>query len=58
LQKMETSLKLPVIYFQTKELAIENNSFAPVHIDGDPSETPEKLRIKISPECFRLIQPS
>jgi len=58
LQKMETSLKLPVIYFQTKELAIENNSFAPVHIDGDPSETPWKLRIKISPECFRLIQPS
>jgi len=58
LQKMETSLKLPVIYFQTKELAIENNSFAPVHIDGDPSETPEKLKIKIVPECFRLIQPS
>lgn len=57
LQKMETSLKLPVIYFQTKQLSIENNNLAPVHIDGDPSETPEKLTIKILPECFRLIQP-
>ncbi len=58
LQKIETSLKLPVIYFQTKELLIENPDLAPLHIDGDPSETPEKLTIKIVPECFRLIQPS
>lgn len=57
LQKMETSLKLPVIYFQTRQLSIENNGFAPMHIDGDPSETPEKLKIKIVPQCFRLIQP-
>jgi len=57
LQKMETSLKLPVIYFQTKQLSIENSSLAPVHIDGDPSETPENLEIKILPKCFRLIQP-
>jgi YegS/Rv2252/BmrU family lipid kinase len=57
LQKMETSLKLPVIYFQTRQLSIENSGFAPMHIDGDPSETPEKLNIKIVPQCFRLIQP-
>ena len=57
LQKMETSLKLPVIYFQTKELSIENSGFAPMHIDGDPSEAPGKLKIKIVPQCFRLIQP-
>lgn len=57
LQKMETSLKLPVIYFQTEQLCIENNSLAPMHIDGDPFETPEKLKIKILPRCFRLIQP-
>jgi YegS/Rv2252/BmrU family lipid kinase len=57
LQKMETSLKLPVIYFQTTQLSIENNGLAPMHIDGDPSETPEKLKIKIVPQCFRLIQP-
>ncbi len=58
LQKMETSLKLPVIYFQTNQLSIENSSLAPMHIDGNPSETPEKLKIKIVPKCFRLIQPS
>ncbi len=58
LQKMETSLKLPVIYFQTKQLLIENSDLAPLHIDGDPSETPDRLMIKIVPECFRLIQPS
>ncbi|TMI95464.1 MAG: YegS/Rv2252/BmrU family lipid kinase [Bacteroidetes bacterium] len=57
LQKMETSLKLPVIYFQTKQLFIENNNSAPMHIDGDPAETPENLKIKIVPKCFRLIQP-
>jgi diacylglycerol kinase (ATP) len=57
LRKMETSLKLPVIYFQTEQLVIRNNSLAPVHIDGDPFETPEKLKIRIAPECFRLIQP-
>ena len=39
LEKMETSLRLPVIYFQTKQLSIENTSLAPIHIDGDPSET-------------------
>jgi len=53
----ETLLKVPVIYFQTKQLMIENTSFAPMHIDGDPAETPEKLKIKIVPKCFRLIQP-
>ena len=57
LQKMETSLKLPVIYFQTKQLSIENTNLAPVHIDGDPSETSQNLEIRILPKCFRLIQP-
>jgi diacylglycerol kinase (ATP) len=57
LQKIENSLKLPVIYFQTKQVIIENSSLAPVHIDGDPYETPERLKIKILPKCFRLIQP-
>ena len=57
LQKIETSMNLPVIYFQTKQLSIDNVSLAPIHIDGDPAETPEKLKIKILPKCFRLIQP-
>jgi YegS/Rv2252/BmrU family lipid kinase len=52
-----SSLQLPVMYFQTTQLFIENSSYAPVHIDGEPFETPEKLKIKIVPKCFRLIQP-
>ena len=57
LEKMETSLRLPVIYFQTKQLSIENTSLAPIHIDGDPSETYPRLKIKIVPKCFNLIHP-
>jgi len=53
----ETSLKLPVIYFQTEQLVIDNNDLAPMHIDGDPRETLKKLKINIAPKCFRLIQP-
>ncbi|HEY0432892.1 MAG TPA: diacylglycerol kinase, partial [Chitinophagaceae bacterium] len=58
LRNMESSLKLPVIYFQTKELRILNTSHAPLHIDGDPSDTPEVLEARILPKCFRLIHPS
>ncbi len=47
-----------VIYFQTSELSIINSSQAPMHIDGDPSETPEKVKIEIKKKCFRLIQPA
>jgi diacylglycerol kinase (ATP) len=46
-----------VIYFQTDRLTIENPSSAPLHIDGDPAETPEKIKIEIRKQCFRLIQP-
>jgi len=57
LDKIENSLKHPVIYFQTKQLVIENKSNAPLHIDGDPAETPEQLNIHVKKKCFRLIQP-
>ena len=46
-----------VIYFQTDKLSIRNLSDAPMHIDGDPAETPDKLIIKVKKKCFRLIQP-
>jgi diacylglycerol kinase (ATP) len=58
LQTVETSLDLPVIYFQTKKIVIKNSSNAPLHIDGDPAETPEELKIEIRKKCFRLIQPA
>ena len=50
--------KRGVIYFQTDKLEIINHSQAPLHIDGDPAETPRKLAIKIKKKCFRLIQPA
>lgn len=49
--------KSGVIYFQTDKLKIINHSMAPLHIDGDPAETPGKLAIEIKKKCFRLIQP-
>ncbi len=49
--------KKGVIYFQTDKLYIKNLSQAPLHIDGDPAETPGELEITILKKCFRLIQP-
>jgi diacylglycerol kinase (ATP) len=57
LQKVENSLNQPVIYFQTEKIVIENTNDAPMHIDGDPAETPSRLVIEIKKKCFRLIQP-
>jgi diacylglycerol kinase (ATP) len=50
--------KKSVIYFQTDELTIKNLANAPMHIDGDPAETPQQIKVKIAPACFRLIQPA
>ena len=59
--KLETTRieenKKGVIYFQTDKLTIKNLSQAPLHIDGDPAETPLELEITIKKKCFRLIQP-
>jgi diacylglycerol kinase (ATP) len=49
--------KSGVLYFQTDKLAIRNLSSALLHIDGDPAETPDELKIRVSKKCFRLIQP-
>ncbi len=46
-----------VIYFQTDNITITNKSNAPLHIDGEPAETPEKITIQVRPGCFNLIQP-
>ncbi len=47
-----------VIYFQTESLHIKNLSQAPLHIDGEPAETPDEIKIAIKKKCFRLIQPA
>jgi diacylglycerol kinase family enzyme len=49
--------KKGVIYFQTDKLSIINHSQAPLHIDGDPAETPDEVKIEVTKKCFRLIQP-
>ena len=47
-----------VVYFQTRELTIKNPSGAPLHIDGDPTETAEEFTIKVLPQCYKLITPT
>lgn len=47
--------KKNIIYFQTKQLTIHNPELAPLHIDGDPVDSSEKMKIKIEPESFRLL---
>ncbi|MES1216727.1 MAG: YegS/Rv2252/BmrU family lipid kinase [Bacteroidota bacterium] len=49
--------KSGIIYFQTDKLTIINHSMALMHIDGDPAETPEEIKVEVSKNCFRLIQP-
>lgn len=58
LQDIKNSLDHPVIYFQTDKIKIGNNNDAPMHIDGDPAETPRTIEIEIRKKCFRLIQPA
>lgn len=49
--------KKGIIYFQTDNLEIINNSEAPLHIDGDPAETAKNLIISVRKSCFWLYQP-
>lgn len=58
--KVETVVsdrKKGILYFQTEKLSIVNTSQAPLHIDGEPAETPDKLTIEVKKKCFRLLQP-
>lgn len=50
--------KKAVVYFQTDKLHIGNTGEAPLHIDGDPAETPAELKIEIRKKCFKLIHPA
>jgi diacylglycerol kinase (ATP) len=49
--------KKNIIYLQTDKISIRNPGFAPLHIDGDPTETYAAFEIRIIPNCFRLIRP-
>ncbi len=43
-------------YFQTNSLVIQNPSAAPLHIDGDPTDTAAVFKIKIIEKAIRLLQ--
>ena len=49
--------KKGIIYLQTDKLTILNKSEAPLHIDGDPAETPTSIEVIVKEKCFRLYQP-
>jgi len=49
--------KKNIIYLQTDKISIRNPGFAPLHIDGDPTETQAAFEIRIIPNCFQLIRP-
>lgn len=44
-----------VIYFQTDEIKISNLNEAPMHIDGDPVDTEQKVHAMVQPKCFKLL---
>lgn len=50
-------LKNNILYFQTKKITIGNPEGAPLHIDGDPSQTYSELTFEILPKAYRLIFP-
>lgn len=47
-----------IIYFQASEAVITNNQEAPLHVDGEPQPFTGKIKLKIMPNAFRLLQPS
>jgi diacylglycerol kinase (ATP) len=49
--------KNKLLYFQTQSIKIENPDLAPLHIDGDPTETSHRFSIDILPGAYRLLQP-
>ena len=46
-----------ILYFQAPSLKITNSKLAPLHIDGDPSQTYPEFNVQVIPNAFLLIQP-
>lgn len=51
-------IRKPILYFQTPSIRIANTSKAPLHIDGDPADTPDQILVEVKEKCFRLIYPA
>ncbi|MBA4196960.1 MAG: diacylglycerol kinase [Chitinophaga sp.] len=56
-QLVEDITNKNIIYFQTSSLTIRNLKLAPLHIDGEPRETHDELKVEIVKSCFHLLQP-
>ena len=46
-----------IIYLQSESCNIYNHNLAPMHIDGEPVDTEEHIKIKIVKNAIRLIKP-
>jgi diacylglycerol kinase (ATP) len=57
MQAVEYFEEKNIIYVQTDKISIRNPSHAPMHIDGEPTDTSAEFEISIIPHCFKLIQP-
>jgi len=57
MQAVEYFEEKNIIYVQTDKISISNPALAPMHIDGEPTDTSAELKITIIPHCFRLLQP-
>ncbi len=57
LQGAEFYQEKNIIYMQTEKISIRNPAHAPMHIDGEPSETSSEFKIRIIKNCFKLLQP-
>ncbi len=57
IEKETANSKSGIIYLQTDQILISNPMLAPLHIDGDPAETSELLKIDLLPGCFQLLIP-
>lgn len=56
-QLVEDMSNKNILYFQTPSLTIKNPKLAPLHIDGEPRESAEKLTIQVIKDAFLLIRP-
>jgi YegS/Rv2252/BmrU family lipid kinase len=52
------SINKGIGYFHCDKIIIENHDNAPLHLDGEPIITENKIEIKIVPNAFKLLQPS
>ena len=54
---VENLRKNNILYFQTAGITIQNPKLAPMHIDGEPIETSETIKVSMLPKAFKLLVP-